>query len=201
VFVRSGTVGDYLFAFWDLVHVRIDVVCRYVDSSRNVTLCKLLGRVCVDENRCLRVEVFLRIGECDARSILSFGMPVTVDCGTGFRLRRSRCRLDGDGRGGVRARSDRKRANQKQNCCLQLHKLLFTKCLEHFIGMLFDIHLVEYLRDLSFFIDQKSLPINSHVLLSVHALFDPDAVLFNYVLIGIRDKVELQAVFRSKLLM
>jgi hypothetical protein len=67
--------------------------------------------------------------------------------------------------------------------------------------VLLDIYLVEDLRDLSFFIDQKCLSIYAHVLFAIHGFLGPDPVLFNDVFIGIGHEIELQPVLRAEFLM
>ena len=67
--------------------------------------------------------------------------------------------------------------------------------------MLLDINLSKYLCDLSILVDEESLAVDAHVLLSVHALFDPHTVLLDDVLLGIGYEVELQSVLRLELLM
>ena len=67
--------------------------------------------------------------------------------------------------------------------------------------MLFDIHLIKNLCDLSILVDQKRLPVGAHVLLSVHALLDPDPVFIDDLLVVVSDKIELQSVLRSEFLM
>ena len=66
--------------------------------------------------------------------------------------------------------------------------------------MLFDIYLIKHLRDLSILVDEKSLAIDPHVLLSVHAFLDPDAILLDNILLGVGHKIELQSVLRAEFL-
>ena len=67
--------------------------------------------------------------------------------------------------------------------------------------MLFDIYLIKDLRDLSLFVDQERCAVYTHILLSVHAFLGPHAILFDYILVRIRNQVEVQSVLRAKLLM
>lgn len=104
MFVPSGTVGNYLFAFWDLVDVRLDVVRGDVYRARDVTLGVLLRCVGIDEDGGLGIEIFLRLGQRDPRGIAAVRMAVVVVRRSG----RSRTRrpLDGNRRSGIRARGD-----------------------------------------------------------------------------------------------
>ena len=63
------------------------------------------------------------------------------------------------------------------------------------------INLIKDLCDLSILVDEESLTVDAHVLLSVHALFDPHTVLLDDVLLGIGYEVELQPILRLELLM
>ena len=86
--VPSGTVGNDLFAFGDLVDVRVDIVARDVDRSRDVTLRVLVGCMRIDEDRGACVKIFLRVRERDPRRGV-FGVTVTVDVGSRSRSARN----------------------------------------------------------------------------------------------------------------
>ena len=79
--------------------------------------------------------------------------------------------------------------------------LRFTKCLEHFIGVLIDIYLIKNFGYSSILVDKKSLPGYAHILFPVHGFLAPHSVFFDYFMVGVGNKVELQIVFRAKLLM
>lgn len=64
-----------------------------------------------------------------------------------------------------------------------------------------NVYLIEDLGDLPVFIDEERLSSGSHVLLPVHALFTPDAVVANDLLIGIGDQRVGKTEFRDELLM
>jgi hypothetical protein len=78
--------------------------------------------------------------------------------------------------------------------------LLLTECLEYFISVLINIHLIKNFRDLSILVDQKSLPGDAHVLFSIHALLTPNAVSLNHFVVGVGNQIELESVFGTKLL-
>ena len=44
----------------------------------------------------------------------------------------------------------------------------FAKGFENLVSVLFDVYLIEYLRDLAFLVDQKRCPLDTHVLFAVH---------------------------------
>ena len=67
--------------------------------------------------------------------------------------------------------------------------------------MLFDIHLIKYLRDLSILVDQKRRAVYAHVLFAVHAFFGPDAVFLDDIFVRVGDQVELESILRPELLM
>ena len=66
--------------------------------------------------------------------------------------------------------------------------------------MLRDIYLVKDLSDLAVFVDQKSLAVRAHVRFSVHALFSPDAVFFDDILVCIGNERIWQIKFRDEFL-
>ena len=66
---------------------------------------------------------------------------------------------------------------------------------------MFNINLIKDLRDLSILVDEKRLPVDSHVLLPIHALLDPYAVLLDNILLSIGDKIEFQSVLGAEFLM
>jgi hypothetical protein len=73
VFVHSGTVGNYLFAFWDLVHVLLDGVCLQIDGSGNMLRIELVRHVCINEHRRAVVEITPRFASAnDIRGTPSF---------------------------------------------------------------------------------------------------------------------------------
>ena len=198
MFVRSGTVGNYLLALRDLVQVWVHVVRGNVYRSLDMPLLILLGHVRVDEHRGAGIEIFLCIGQRNPRSVCSVGMTVTVCIRSGrgrrFHNHRRLCSVIASDH------KNRRRDNQK-NKNSKIHKLLFTKGFEHLVGMTLDIYLVEDLRDLAFFIDQERRPINAHVLFPVHGFLGPDSVGLNDFLLCVSDQVELEAILRTKLLM
>ena len=67
--------------------------------------------------------------------------------------------------------------------------------------MLFDIHLIKYLRDLSILVDQKRGAVYAHVFLAVHTLLRPDAVFLDDIFVRVGDQVELESVLRPEFLM
>ena len=71
MFVPSGTIGNYFFAFRDLVDVGLHIVRRYIDRAGDVTLGVLLGGACVDEDGGLCVEVFFRVSERDPSGVVA----------------------------------------------------------------------------------------------------------------------------------
>ena len=62
------------------------------------------------------------------------------------------------------------------------------------------IHLVEDLHDLAVLIYQECRTVYSHVLLTVHALFGPNAVSLDDLFIGIGHEIEPESVLRAELL-
>ena len=62
MFGPSGTVGNYLFAFRDLVQVWLKIVGRDIDRAGDVLLGILFRRVRVDEHRGAGIEILLRFG-------------------------------------------------------------------------------------------------------------------------------------------
>src|SRR5262245_20341939 len=109
MFVSSGTVGNYFFAFRYLVDVCVQVVCWNVDRTGDMTLRVLVGRVCVDEDRGACVEIFLRVGERDPRSgVLGVAMTIDVN-GSGWR---SACNSHGRSRSVITSRGKNDRGDQ-----------------------------------------------------------------------------------------
>ena len=67
--------------------------------------------------------------------------------------------------------------------------------------MICDVHFVEDLRDLAFFVDQERGALDAHVLFTVHRLLFPNAVFLHDVLFRIGKQVEGKIVFRPEFLM
>src|SRR5712675_1090292 len=81
------------------------------------------------------------------------------------------------------------RARQRSNRRIVLsdHSL---KSLVNLFGMPLGLHLVEDLRDLSIFSDEKGRALDAHVLLAVHALLFPNAVFLGNLMIDVGQQRE-----------
>lgn len=64
--------------------------------------------------------------------------------------------------------------------------------------MFVNVDFIEDLHDLSVFADQKRRALDAHVLFAVHRLFDPHTVLFDHVVLGVGDQIEIEPVLRPK---
>ena len=73
--------------------------------------------------------------------------------------------------------------------------------IEYIFGVPVYFYLIEYLDDLSFFVDKKRLAERAHIFPAVHRFFTPNAVFFHDRPIRIGDKVEWKLEFRDEFLM
>ncbi len=64
-----------------------------------------------------------------------------------------------------------------------------------------DVYLFKYLYNLAIAINQECLTVGSHIFLSVHAFFYPDAVRLDDLFVGVGEQIKGELKFGDKFLM